>query len=108
MKKQKKKHVSAKRIKVNCVQCNNCGDIIYSRAQHDLHHCRCGRTGVDGGFEYMRVIWPSGSVPKSIKKYIIANRTQLYHDWAMHFEDFGNWSKEHEKTKRKSKTKTTA
>jgi hypothetical protein len=44
-------------IKAEAVQCPRCLDIIVSRHQHDLHTCSCGSTAVDGGREYLRVLY---------------------------------------------------
>lgn len=43
-----------KRIKVNKIQCNKCGDIIESKTVHDFKFCKCGAVAVDGGLEYLR------------------------------------------------------
>lgn len=36
-------------IKVSAIKCLACGDIVYSRANHDFHRCTCGLVFVDGG-----------------------------------------------------------
>lgn len=41
---------------VKAIKCNNCCDIIYSRAIHDFHWCSCKKTAIDGGFDYYRII----------------------------------------------------
>lgn len=41
-------------IKVNKIQCKNCGDIIESINRHDFKYCKCGRVAVDGGHDYLR------------------------------------------------------
>lgn len=38
----------------NAVRCNACGDVIESRHRHDLVHCQCRETLVDGGLDYPR------------------------------------------------------
>lgn len=43
------------RLILNRVQCNICDDIITSRYTHDFQFCKCKKTFVDGGLEYMRV-----------------------------------------------------
>ena len=42
------------RIKVNKVQCKNCGEIIESTHRHDFKFCKCGNVAVDGGHDYLR------------------------------------------------------
>ena len=43
-----------KRILVNKIQCNMCGDVIESTSVHDFKRCKCGAVAVDGGHEYMK------------------------------------------------------
>lgn len=43
-----------KKIKVNKIRCNYCGDIIESKTRHDFKTCSCGTVSVDGGTDYLR------------------------------------------------------
>lgn len=43
-----------KKIIVNKIMCNHCGDIIESTYIHDYKQCKCGRCSVDGGHEYLK------------------------------------------------------
>lgn len=43
-----------KKIKINKIKCNHCGDIIVSESVHDFRFCSCGVVAVDGGNEYLR------------------------------------------------------
>lgn len=43
-----------KKILVNKIKCNHCGDIIESRYTHDFKYCKCGCVAVDGGREYLK------------------------------------------------------
>ncbi len=43
-----------KKIKINKIKCNHCGDIIVSESVHDFRFCSCGTVAVDGGNEYLR------------------------------------------------------
>ena len=43
-----------KKIIVNKIMCNHCGDIIESTYTHDYKKCKCGRCSVDGGHEYLK------------------------------------------------------
>ena len=43
-----------KKIIVNKIKCNKCGDIIESTHRHDFKFCKCGAVGVDGGHDYLR------------------------------------------------------
>lgn len=43
-----------KRIKVNKIRCNKCGDVIESTYTHHLAACKCGAVHADGGHNYLR------------------------------------------------------
>jgi hypothetical protein len=43
-----------KKIKINKIKCNHCGDIIESKSIHDFIWCKCGKVFVDGGLDYLR------------------------------------------------------
>lgn len=43
-----------KKIKVNKIKCNHCGDVIVSESVHDFKFCSCGTVAVDGGKEYLK------------------------------------------------------
>lgn len=46
--------MSMKRIKLNMIKCNHCGDVIESKYCHDYQECKCGKVFVDGGRDYLR------------------------------------------------------
>lgn len=43
-----------KKLLVNKIKCNNCGDIIESRHTHDFKWCSCRSVAVDGGLNYAK------------------------------------------------------
>lgn len=43
-----------RRIKINKIRCNKCGDEIESTYRHDFVFCKCGACAVDGGHDYLR------------------------------------------------------
>ena len=43
-----------KKIIVNKIKCNKCGDIIESTHRHDFKICKCGAVAIDGGHDYLR------------------------------------------------------
>jgi ribosomal protein L37AE/L43A len=73
---------------VCAVICPHCKDKIYSRARHDFHYCTCGKTAIDGGFDYVRVAWDKIH-PKQVKLKINASRKELYDDWNTRKDKFG-------------------
>ncbi len=46
--------MSMKRIKVNKIRCNKCGDEIESSFRHHYIECKCGAVFADGGHDYLR------------------------------------------------------
>lgn len=75
-------------MNIKAIKCGECKDIIYSRTRHDFHACSCGKTFIDGGFEYFRV----GSETMNYEIVDIeveATRSELYEDWNKRFDKFG-------------------
>jgi NTP pyrophosphatase (non-canonical NTP hydrolase) len=44
-----------KKLIVNAIKCEKCGDVIRSRHRHDYRDCSCGSCAVDGGTDYRRL-----------------------------------------------------
>lgn len=87
-----KKFLKKIRTRVECIQCPNCQDIIYSRTRHDFHYCTCGDVFIDGGFDYLRCGWTKNK-PKDLIKYVNASKEMLYHDWNNGWNEYGNIGK---------------
>jgi hypothetical protein len=51
------------KISVQAAQCPICCDVIVSRWQHDFHECGCGAIAIDGGQEYLRLLWDKPNRP---------------------------------------------
>ena len=45
-----------KKLIKNRWKCLYCGDIIESKHQHHFGSCRCGKTSIDGGTSYIRLL----------------------------------------------------
>jgi len=73
-------------FKVNAIQCLKCRDVIFSRARHDYRSCSCGKTAIDGGFDYTRLI---GSYSEPVKLALIVTKKQLYDDWNNRTDKYG-------------------
>lgn len=39
---------------LNAAQCLACSEVIVSKHRHDFKTCKCGKSSVDGGLEYIR------------------------------------------------------
>ncbi len=78
-------------LKVAAVQCPKCLDIIFSRAHHDYRRCSCGETAIDGGREYIRTSFKTGSAPPTHVHVELVGITEneLYRDWNHDGRQFG-------------------
>jgi ribosomal protein S27E len=82
----KKKSV---RTRVCTVTCGKCGDEIFSRARHDFRSCKCGKTFIDGGFDYVKGGFdPDVGFSQGVR-YVNATRAELYQDWNTQKDKFG-------------------
>lgn len=52
--KKKVKAVKAITMKVTMGMCPHCGDILISLYRHDFSLCRCKKSYIDGGLDYIR------------------------------------------------------
>lgn len=46
----------AKKLIKNAFKCLYCKDIIESKHQHHFISCKCGKTSIDGGTSYIRLV----------------------------------------------------
>lgn len=83
-------------MKINAIKCLKCGDVIYSRANHDFRFCTCGNCAVDGGFDYTRIIGdPKRLECTEINVDIPGCKTdaevkrKLYDDWNRSIDKYG-------------------
>lgn len=78
------------KVKVSCVQCPECLDIIYSRARHDFHYCSCKGVFIDGGFDYKRCGGIHSLRAKHFNKFIMGvDKKDLYDDWSNRKDKYG-------------------
>jgi hypothetical protein len=87
-------------ITVNCVQCPNCLDIIYSRAHHDYMSCSCGQVVIDGGNledSYIRTTFSSNNSPPIFKLILPQIEETLYNDWNQNGNKFGRIKIKHQR-----------
>jgi len=76
-------------MKIFAIKCLGCGDTIYSRARHDWHQCSCGKTFVDGGFDYMRVGWDEEVGYEHAELELDVTQEELYEDWNKGIDKYG-------------------
>jgi hypothetical protein len=71
---------ATKSVKHSGVECPTCHDVIYSCGRHDFHPCTCGKTYIDGGFDYIRVGYETK--PESVTLTLLGvSKQDLYLDW---------------------------
>jgi hypothetical protein len=77
--------------KVLAITCEKCGDTIFSRAQHDYHSCSCRAVSIDGGKQYLRVLWNEKEHKRPTCFELKINQTdeQLYNDWNLNKNKYG-------------------
>lgn len=77
-------------MKINAIKCKLCGDIIYSRAKHDMRYCSCGTHAIDGGFNYNRIVFKKAATDfDSIEIDSDVTRQELFEDWNNNINKYG-------------------
>jgi len=76
-------------MKVNAIECLNCGDTIFSRVRHDMRYCSCGEVAIDGGFNYVKMSAkdPGNCIVKKIS--IGQSRKELAQDYNSGLNKYG-------------------
>ena len=79
---------------ITVIKCRRCGDEIFSRCQYDMQQCSCKSCGIDGGFEYTRIIGEEENYDireTSILEKFTADEVKkiLYEDWKINRNKFG-------------------
>lgn len=75
-------------MKMTALKCLKCGDIVYSRANHDCHFCSCRAVMVDAGPGYGRAGGEMKNM-ESVQIEVKATVEDLYNDWAYGKDKFG-------------------
>ena len=58
-----------KRLIKNAFKCLYCNDTIESKHQHEYVTCQCGKTSIDGGTSYIRLVGDLNNI-KDMSEYI--------------------------------------
>ena len=75
-------------VKVKCIQCPKCLDVIFSRSHYDFHSCGCRDCFIDGGRDYVRVGWKD-VLPIEFNFLVNVTEKALYNDWNKRTDKFG-------------------
>lgn len=76
-------------MKIFAIKCLGCKDTIYSRARHDWHQCSCGKTFIDGGFDYARIGWDEEIGYEQAELELDVTKEELYEDWNECIDKYG-------------------
>ncbi len=53
---------------VTSIICSSCKDQVWSRYRHDMRYCKCGKSFIDGGRDYIHVGWePDIHAPRTAR-----------------------------------------
>tara|TARA_Y100000590_G_scaffold467586_2_gene646990 strand:+ start:212 stop:490 length:279 start_codon:yes stop_codon:yes gene_type:complete len=74
---------------IKAVECKDCGDIVYSRADEDFRKCSCGAVEVTGGYTYFKHFTIPGANYEIKKIDINISLDKLYDDWYDMEDNFG-------------------
>ena len=76
-------------MKVRGVECQECGDFVFSRVRHDMRYCSCKSSAADGGQEpqgYIRTLGPCVTKTREVPD---ATRSELFEDWNTGADKYG-------------------
>ena len=74
---------------VKAIRCPKCGDVIYSRARHDMRFCSCKAIFIDGGFDYVRMGGKALEEMAIEEIEVNASRQDLDNDWNLAIDKYG-------------------
>jgi hypothetical protein len=74
---------------IKAVECKNCGDTVYSRADEDFRKCSCGSIEVTGGYTHFKHFAIPGAKYEVKKININISLDRLYDDWYDMEDNFG-------------------
>ena len=87
-----------KKLSKNQWKCLYCGNIIESKHQHHFISCKCGKTSIDGGTSYIRLVGDLDMM-QDMSRYITYTRERYVSEYEIDNEKFINELKEYEMDK---------
>tara|TARA_R110002051_G_scaffold101711_1_gene172616 strand:- start:52 stop:345 length:294 start_codon:yes stop_codon:yes gene_type:complete len=85
---------------IKAVECKNCGDVIYSRADEDFRKCSCGSVEVTGGHMHFKHYTIPGANYEIKKVDVDISLDKLYNDWYDMNDVYGLIKSEEDNTNR--------
>jgi len=80
-------------MKIKAIECDLCGDVVYSRAPEDYRECGCGIVGASGGQQYTKFHTADDGAHKKVIINVDTSPHNLYNDWREMADVFGLISK---------------
>jgi hypothetical protein len=78
-------------ILYNAIRCKLCDDIIESKHRHDFVWCKCGKSAVDGGHDYSRIIGNSDNIEElSVSDDGTHETRRQYLRWGVNYDKYMN------------------
>jgi hypothetical protein len=68
-------------MRIKAIKCENCNDIVYSRAEQDYRECECAQVGAFGGQSYAKYNTHSGAPHEKMIISLDITPQDLYNDW---------------------------
>jgi len=78
-------------MKINAIQCGQCDDVIFSRANYDYRKCSCGHCVIDGS-KIVGLFFTYGQIELNITK------ETAYQDWNNSNDKYGKISKDEQRS----------
>lgn len=76
------------RTRVTTHVCPLCQTEMYSRSRHDFRYCPCLNLAVDGGFDYVKILYRVKPTVSRVR-YVNATKAELFQDWNNGTDMFG-------------------
>ena len=73
-------------MKINYIECKECSDVLFSFNRHDYKQCTCGKSFIDGGWDYTRY---SGELKSGEIKDLMPEIREQF-KWGNNFDENNN------------------
>jgi len=73
-------------MKINYIECKECSDVLFSFNRHDYKQCTCGKSFIDGGWDYTRY---SGELKSGEIKDLMPEIREQF-KWGQNYDENNN------------------
>lgn len=81
-------------MKIQAIKCKGCQTTLFSRTRYDFRTCLCGKTSIDGGFDYLKASFDSNIGFENVELELDVTLEELYRDWNTAEDKYGVIKKE--------------